>query len=86
MTFVAMLIGLPGSRRELWSRVVLLFLTCGLLVGDHSMLWEFLEHHHHVQYQSNIRPLHIVWIATAALLAARLEEQSAVQGSQDPRA
>ena len=69
MTFVAMLIGLLGSRREFWSRLVLLFLTCGLLAGDHSMLWEFLEHHHNVLYQSNIRPLYIVWIATAALLA-----------------
>ena len=69
MTFVALLIGLLASRRELWSRLVLLFLTCGLLAGDHSMLWEFLEHHHHVIYQSNIRPLHVVWITTAALLA-----------------
>jgi hypothetical protein len=69
MTFVALLIGLLASRREIWSRLVLLFLTCGLLAGDHSMLWEFLEHHHRVVYQSNIRPLHVVWIATAALLA-----------------
>ena len=49
MTFVALLIGLLASRRELWSRLVLLFLSCGLLVADRSMLWEFLEHHHHVQ-------------------------------------
>ncbi len=69
MTFVALLIGLLGSRRQLWSRLVLLFLTCGLLAGDHSMLWEFLEHHHHVQYQSHVRPLHIVWMAMAALIA-----------------
>ena len=69
MTFVAMLIGLSGSRRELWGRVVLLFVTCGLLVADHSMLWEFLEHHHQVRYQSGIRSLPVVWIATAALLA-----------------
>ena len=41
--------------------------ACSL--GDHSMLWEFLEHHHHVSYQSHVRPLHIVWMATAALLA-----------------
>ncbi len=54
MTFVALLVGLLGSRRQLWSRLVLLFLTCGLLAGDHSMLWEFLEHHHHVLYQSHI--------------------------------
>jgi hypothetical protein len=68
MTFVALLVGLLASRNQLWSRLVLLFLTCGLLAGDHSMLWEFLEHHHQVLYQSNIRPLQIVWIATAGLL------------------
>jgi hypothetical protein len=69
LTFVAMLIGLLGSVRALWSRLVLLFLSGGLLVGDHSMLWEFLEHHHRIQYQSNIRPQRIVRLATAALLA-----------------
>lgn len=69
MTFVALLVGLLASRRELWYRVVLSLLTCGLLAGDHSMLWEFLEHHHGVHYQSQVRPLHIVWMATAALLA-----------------
>jgi hypothetical protein len=82
MTFVALLIGLLGSRRELWSRLVLLLLSVGLLVGDHSMLWEFLEHHHHVSYRSHVRPLHIVWMATAALLAGaawrwKTREQSA---------
>lgn len=69
LTFVAMVIGLLASRRAVWSGVVLLFLTCGLLVGDHSMLWEILEHYHHVIYQSSVRPLWIVWGATAALLA-----------------
>ena len=76
MTFVALLIGLLASRRELWSRLVLLFVTCGLLAGDHSMLWEFLEHHHHVIYQSNVRPLHVVWMATAALLAGSVWTRS----------
>ena len=69
LTFVAMLTGLLASNREIWSRLVLLFLTCGLLVSDRSMLWEFLEHHHHIHYQSNIGQLPIVWTATAALLA-----------------
>ena len=69
LTFVAMLIALLGRRRELWSRLVLLFLTCGLVAGDHSMLWQFLERHHHVIYESGIRPLHIVWMTTAALIA-----------------
>ncbi len=82
MTFGAMLMGLAGSRRDVWSRVVLFFLTCGLLVGDRSMVWEFLEHHHHVQYQSSIRPLHILWIGTAALLASAVWARW-VQGSPD---
>ena len=73
-----MLIGLLGSRRELWSRLVLLFLTCGLLAGDHSMLWEFLEHHHHVLYQSNIRPLaHRVDRNGGVVSWRRVEEQRA---------
>ena len=75
MTFVALLIGLLASRRQLWCLIVLLLLTCGLLAGDHSMLWEFLEHHHGVHYQSHVRPLHIVWMATAALLAGTWWEQ-----------
>lgn len=69
MTFVALLIGLLASSRQLWSRVVLLLLTCGLLAGDHSMLWEFLEHHHGIHYQSHVRPMHVIWMGTAALLA-----------------
>ncbi len=69
MTFVALIFGLLASRRELWSSGALLFLTCGLLASGQSMLWAFLEHHHGIRYQSYIRPLHIVWMATAALLA-----------------
>ena len=38
LTFVAMLIGLLGSCRAIWSRLVLLFLSCGLLVTSRSML------------------------------------------------
>ena len=69
LTFVAMLIGLLGSCRAVWSRLVLLFLSCGLLLSSRSMLWEFLQHHHDVQSQINIRPLRIVWLSAAALLA-----------------
>ena len=69
MTFVAMLIGLLASRRELWSRLVLLVLSCGLLLGNHSMLWGFLEHHHDVRYDISFRAMQIVWLSTAALLA-----------------
>ena len=69
MTFVPLLIGVIASRRDAWTGWLLLFLTAGLLAGDRSMLWESIEHHHHVRYQSSIRPLHIAWIATAALLA-----------------
>ncbi len=69
MTFVALLIGLLGSRRETWGRFVLLFLSLGLFAADRSMLWEFLEHYHGVNYQSPLMPLPFVGMATAALLA-----------------
>jgi hypothetical protein len=89
MTFVASLIGVLASRRQLWCRVVLLLLTCGLLAGDHSMLWEFLEHHHGIHYQSHVRPLHIVWMATAALFAGpwweSLQQPEAPHASQPSR-
>jgi hypothetical protein len=69
LTFAAMLIGLLASRRELWTRMALLFLAVGLLVADRSMLWNFLERHHHIVYQSHVRPLHILWLTTAVLIA-----------------
>ena len=69
LIFVAMLIGLLGSCRVLWSRLVLLFLSCGLLVTNRSMLWEFLQHHHNVRFQINVAPLRIVWLSAAAVLA-----------------
>lgn len=72
MTFVAVLAGLIASRRDLWSRFLLLFLSAGLLLGDHSMLWEFLEHHHQLRYESPIRPLYVVWLSAAALLTGSL--------------
>lgn len=76
LTFVAMLIGLLASRRELWARMALLFLLVGLLVGDRSMLWNFLEHHHHIVYQSHVPPLHIVWLTTAVLMAGAFLKRS----------
>ena len=69
LTFVALLIGLLGSCRVIWSRLVLLFLSCGLLLTSRSMLWEFLEHHHNLHFQINVRPLRIVWLSAAAVLA-----------------
>jgi hypothetical protein len=76
LTFVAMLIGLLASRREMWLRIVLLFLTLGLLLADRSMLWEFLERHHRVVFQSHINPLHIIFLATGALIAVAFWKRS----------
>ena len=69
LTFVAMLIGLLGSCRAIWSRLVLLFLSCGLLVTSRSMLWGFLERHHNIQFHINIRPLWIAGLSAVLLLA-----------------
>ena len=38
--YVALLIGLIGSVKKLWSYALLLVLTAGLAVGDHTMLWD----------------------------------------------
>ena len=78
MTFVAVLVGLIASRRDLWSRFLLLFLSVGLLLGDHSMLWEFLEHHHQLRYESPIGPLYVVWLSAAALLAGLSLERARI--------
>jgi hypothetical protein len=69
LTFVAMIVGLLGSRRELWSRVLLLILSAGLLAGSPSMLWGFLEDHHDIHVRINVRSMQIVWLSAAALLA-----------------
>lgn len=84
MTFVAVLIGLIASRSDWWSRLLLLLLTAGLLAGDHSMLWEFLEHHHHVQYESPVNPLYVVWLCAAALLTRTVWSASRELGAWQP--
>ena len=76
LVFVALLIGLLGSCRAVWSRLVLLFLSCGLLVTNRSMLWEFLAHHHNVRFQIDVAPLRIVWLSAAAVLAGAIWERS----------
>ena len=76
LTFVAMLIGVLASRRELWMRMVLVFLSVGLLFSDRSMLWESLEHHHKVVYQSHVNPLLVMWLATAALIGGAFWKRS----------
>jgi hypothetical protein len=71
-TFVALLVGLLGSRRELWGRLGLLFVTVGLLLTNRSMLWEFLQHHHNVRTAINIRPLRIVWLSALGVVGGGL--------------
>ena len=75
LTFVALLLGLLGSRRELWSRLVLLFLSIGVLLTNRSMIWEFLRHHHGVQFQIDITQLPIVWLSALAVLAGGVWSQ-----------
>jgi hypothetical protein len=84
LIFVAMLIGLLGSCRVLWSRLVLLFLSCGLLATNRSMLWEFLQHHHNVRFQINVRPLQIVWLSAAAVLAGAVWTWWRLSGAKHP--
>ena len=66
LVYVAMLIGLLGAYRRWWSHGLLLLLAAGVLVGDHSMLWEWLQEKRGLDAYSTIRPL---WIVTAASVA-----------------
>jgi hypothetical protein len=74
---VALLTGLAASRREMWTRVWLIAVTTALLASDRSMLWEFLERHHAIQYQSPLRPLPIIGIAAATLLIGAATRRNA---------
>jgi hypothetical protein len=74
MTFAALLIGLAGSRRDIWNGGVLLLVICGLLACDRSMLWEFLEHHHGIRHASSIPPLGVMTLGATALLAGAVRE------------
>jgi hypothetical protein len=62
LTFAALVIGLLGNYRRLWSQALLLLLFVGLVAGDYSMLWAWLEQKRGIVYQSHIPTL---WIVTA---------------------
>jgi hypothetical protein len=69
LTFVALVIGLLGCYRQtFWSQLLVLCLVCGLVLGNHSMLWEWLERHG-MFYQSPVRPLSLVAAITVGLVA-----------------
>ena len=68
LTYVALVIGLLGHyRRQAWSQLLLLGLAAGLLLGDHSMVWEWLQQRG-VLYESRVRPLWIVAMVTSGLV------------------
>jgi hypothetical protein len=69
LTFVALVIGLLGHyRRMFWSQALLAFVAIGLLFGDYSMVWEWLQQRGGV-YQSPVRSLWVVAAASVALVA-----------------
>ena len=68
MTFVALLLALLVNRRALWSRILTLVLVGGLLFGDHSMFWEWLEQSRGVRFNSPVHPLQFVWATGVALV------------------
>jgi hypothetical protein len=68
LTYAALVLGLLGRyRREAWSQALVLMLAVGLLLGDHSMVWEWLQRRG-VLIESPIRPLWVVAVATAGLV------------------
>jgi len=98
---VAMLIGLLGhaSRNGMgfWSRLLALYLSVGLLIGNRSMLWEWLERSDGNVVQQALRavlsglrtrPLQILLTVTVLLIAltaiARWRETQEPSGGQVP--
>jgi hypothetical protein len=68
LTFVALVIGLIGRyRRQLWGQTLLAFIAVGLLIGDHSMLWEWLQQRG-ATYESRVRPLWAVAVTVGVLV------------------
>lgn len=72
--FAALLIGLIGaSRHRLWSPLLMLLLTVGLLLSDRSMLWDriarnSLEFVRQVPTEHPVTTLQMLTIAAAALI------------------
>jgi len=69
MTFVALLLGLAAGSSGAWRYGVMLFLSASLVICDRSMLWQLIEHHHGIHYDSPVHALHIMFVAAAVLLA-----------------
>jgi hypothetical protein len=75
LIYAAMLMGLLGAYRRWWSELLMLALFAGLLGGDHSMLWEWLQEKRNVLVVSPVRPLWIVTgVSVALVLGAGVEK------------
>jgi hypothetical protein len=77
MTFVALLLGIVGAyRARVWSPVLALLLTVALLLGERSILWQWLEGHANVHGVPVWAPWLDVWaifdIASVALILLTL--------------
>src|SRR5439155_23903986 len=68
LMYTAMIVGLAGRYRTLWSRLLLVVLVAGLLAGDHSMLWEWLQQKLGLYITSPVKPLWIVTLASIGLV------------------
>lgn len=75
MIAVALLCGLIGAAgKTLWSAVLMLYLSVGLLIGNRSMFWEWLAKHSETVVRDVVperpaRPLQILLIVSLALVA-----------------
>jgi hypothetical protein len=66
--YAALVIGLAGNYRRPWSQLLLIILFVGLIIGDHSMLWEWLQQKRGLFVDSHVRPLWIVSAVSAAIV------------------
>jgi hypothetical protein len=70
--YTAMLIGLLGAYRQWWSGLLTVLLFAGLLSGDHSMLWEWLQEKRSLVVVSPVHPLWVVTGVSIGLIVGRV--------------
>jgi hypothetical protein len=75
MIYAALVTGLLANYRRFWSGLLLLALFTGLSIGDHSMLWEWIQEKRGATVVSTVRPLWVVTFVSIGLLTGALWEK-----------
>jgi hypothetical protein len=79
LMYAAAIIGLLGNYRRAWGRLLLTALFLGLIAGDNSMLWAWLQQKRGIDVTSPVRSLWILTIVSIGLVIGAAFEKWRVQ-------